>query len=279
MMQHEALWASVMACVLAALLLVGCDTTLEPFAENNGAYSVRGVLTLTQDEHYIRVKDLNQPVTQDTARTLDATVTLENLTTGLTETLEDSVVLFEGVATHNFRVDQSIEPSADYRLTVERSDGVTTQATATTPPFTDVIVAPETTAVACDQEIILDFPNVPTPRLLRLRAAIEWDGIPYWRSIDITTRSDGTPTAFVSAASVIADVVPAPTLETLGGASQYCTILSDDTLPIAYTHFGPDWPADSVRADPLASDVENGLGLFGAMHRDTLQKTVYVTDS
>lgn len=277
-MHHEGLRSVLASVALAALLLVGCDTTLEPFAENNGAYSVRGVLTLTQDTHYIRVKNLNQPISED-APELDATVTLENLTTGLTETLEDSVVLFEGVATHNFRVDQSIEPSADYRLTVERSDGVTTQATATTPPFTEVDVAPETTAVACDQEIILDFPNVPTPRLLRLRAAIEWEGIPYWRSIDITTRSDGTPTAFVSAASVIADVVPAPTLETLGGASQYCTILSDDTLPIAYTHFGPDWPADSVRADPLASDVENGLGLFGAMHRDTLYKTVYVPDS
>jgi hypothetical protein len=277
-MYHEGLRSVLASVALAALLLVGCDTTLEPFAENNGAYSVRGVLTLTQDTHYIRVKNLNQPISED-APELDATVTLENLTTGLTETLEDSVVLFEGVATHNFRVDQSIEPSADYRLTVERSDGVTTQATATTPPFTEVDVAPETTAVACDQEIILDFPNVPTPRLLRLRAAIEWEGIPYWRSIDITTRSDGTPTAFVSAASVIADVVPAPTLETLGGASQYCTILSDDTLPIAYTHFGPDWPADSVRADPLASDVENGLGLFGAMHRDTLYKTVYVPDS
>jgi hypothetical protein len=277
-MHHEGLRSVLASVALMALLLVGCDTTLEPFAENNGAYSVRGVLTLTQDTHYIRVKNLNQPISED-APELDATVTLENLTTGLTETLEDSVVLFEGVATHNFRVDQSIEPSADYRLTVERSDGVTTQATATTPPFTEVDVAPETTAVACDQEIILDFPNVPTPRLLRLRAAIEWEGIPYWRSIDITTRSDGTPTAFVSAASVIADVVPAPTLETLGGASQYCTILSDDTLPIAYTHFGPDWPADSVRADPLASDVENGLGLFGAMHRDTLYKTVYVPDS
>ncbi len=279
MMPPSALRSVLAASVLAGLLLVGCDTALEPFADDNGAYSVRGVLSLTKSEHYIRVNDLNRPATQDTAHRLDATVTLANPSAGITETLEDSVVVFEGTATHNFRVTQAIQPDTEYRLAVERADGVTTRASAITPPLTEVDVDPAATTVACDRETILRFRNVPEPRLIRVRVGVEWNGQQEWISSRPVKDSSGTPTHFVSAAGVLAEVVPQPTLDDLPGVWAYCTLLSDPTLQIAYTHLGPDWPADSVRADPLASDVENGLGLFGGVHRDTLRKTVVVDDS
>jgi hypothetical protein len=44
-------------------------------------------------------------------------------------------------------------------------------------------------------------------------------------------------------------------------------------LRIDYTHFGPDWPSDSVVAAPFASRVENEPGVFGGIHRDTVRKS------
>jgi hypothetical protein len=260
---------------LVTLLLAGtagCDTSIQPFADETGLYSVYGRLTLSDGPHYVRVRNLNTPSPVDAPPPLDATVTLENLTTGTTETLTDSVVLIDSTYTHNFRADQPIQPEATYRLTVERSDGQSVQATATMPPRTDVDVEPAG-SVACDEAVRLYFRNVPEARLLRLSIGVRWGQELRWVDRDIET-SHG-----FRAMNIAEQVIPDRELRTYPtlAPEEYCTLLDDKRVRLAYTHLGPDWPADSTRGKPFASNVENGLGRFGGLHRDTLIKPLDVT--
>lgn len=131
------------ALLLTAVLAAGCDSTLEPFAENDiGPFSVFGYLDLYADTQWVRVTPIRRTTRPDSA-SFDAVVTLERLGTGRVVTLRDSVFRFfdpgldaYGYA-HNFWTTEPMEPEARYRLVATRSDGAATEATAEIPtPFT-----------------------------------------------------------------------------------------------------------------------------------------------
>jgi hypothetical protein len=270
---------AVLAGVVALLGLVlgaGCDTSIEPFAEERSLYSVYGYLTLSGSQHTIRVRNLNAPVLEGSTRTFAGTVTLENLATGTAETLADSLVFFQGVATHNFQTEQDIQPRTQYRLSVERPDGRTAQTTATMPPFTELDLAPEAT-VGCTDRITAAFQNVPEPRLVRVTVGFSWRRQLRWISLDAPSDStQGTVTYTFTPATLLERILPERVQGTVGqDPARFCTLLDDDLVRIAYAHFGPDWPADSIVADPLRSNIENGLGVFGGLHRDTLTRSVF----
>lgn len=272
-MRQDCFRALLGAFVLAGCFLyVGCDNTVEPFAEEAGLFSVYGYLTLSQEKHFIRVKNLNAPAVRDSAHGLEATVTLENLETGRRETLIDSIVVFEGTATHNFHIEQDIQPETEYRLTVENPDGRAVHATATTPEVTEVETDPaDSVAVDCLSILNLDFQNVSDPRLIRLSVGISRNDQWHWVPRDIPSTEYG-----ILPWRIVEDALPDALLDPVDEQA-YCTFLDDTEMIIAYTHFGPDWPPDSVLTDPTSSKVENGLGVFGALHRDTLSGTVDTT--
>lgn len=252
-----------MALLCTLLLVAGaCDTSLEPFHEKTGLYSIHGILTLSKDEHYIRIKDLNEPVPEDSAPGLDATVTLENLDEGTTNILADSVVSFGGIYTHNFRVEGNLEPENTYQVTVERSDGLTATAQATMPPVTQVDVSARE-PIYCLYGASFHFLNVPHPRLVEISVGVPQDDRYEWVHRDVPTQS-----GFV-VWRILEEVLPRQ-ITAVVDSNRYCTFLPDDKLLVAYTHYGPDWPTDSVRTSPIESNVQNGLGLFGGLHRDTL---------
>lgn len=249
-------------------LIGGCDNSVDPFDSESGLFSIYGYLTLSSERHFIRVKNLNEPPVASSKQELDATVTLENLDTGTLDTLSDSIVVFDGINTHNFRADQPIQPGAAYRLTVERADGGTTQATATMPKMTRVDVDAEE-VLDCDESVLLNFRNIPESNQLELSIAVNWDDETQW----VHRPNAATQTGIIPL-RVVEDAVPDPALAAIEEPERYCTILDDGDMRIAYTHFGPDWPADSVLTDPTESLVENGLGVFGGIHQDTLDFTV-----
>jgi hypothetical protein len=262
-------WAVV---VLVGLLLsVGCDTTLAPFDDEAGTFSIRGYLSISDDTHFFRVKDLRSPLIDDSTRTLDVTVTMENLTAGTSSVLEDSTVAFEGVYTHNYRYDGAVQTGATYRITVEHVDGRTAQSTATVPPLTDIGIEPQG-AISCAQRVFYSFRNVPAPRLLRFFVEVDWRKGRRWVAIDNPTEGSGTvPVKGFAPADVIASVVPT---RERAAVQNVCDLLKNNYMRVAYTHFGPDWPADSIVANPLGSNVEGGLGIFGGLHRDTLRQAI-----
>lgn len=276
-MQKHSAWLLFGTVVLAGLgLWTGCDNTVDPFAEERGQFSIQGVLTLSQEEHFIRVKDLNDPLIGDSTRTLDVTVTLENQATGTTERLADSIVAFDGLFTHNFRTDQDIQPGVTYELTVERPDGRSSQATATMPPETRVESRPpRPDSIRCSGGLILRFQNVPKGRFLRVFAGFNWNRAWRWAEIQDPETSIG-----IEPARFVEKVIPNRVFRAeLGSNWQeqkrlFCTLLDKGRIRIAYTHFGPDWPPDSVLANPIESSVRNGLGVFGGVHRDTLSRVL-----
>lgn len=267
----------LLALLLVGLtLLLGCETSIEPIDKEAGLFSIYGYLTLTENRHYVRIRNLKDPIFDDSAAGVNATVTLENLETGTRDVLDDSIVVFQDVQTHNFESDLDVQPSDRYRITVERSDGESTQATATMPPFTTIEDTPSG-AVECTEHMRLNFTNVPESRLLRIRAGIRWRSQWHWTQVEKARVEDSaTPTTVFAPTTIIRKIVPERILISLGPPSEYCDILGKKQIRVAHTHFGPDWPADSLLADPVASQVENGLGVFGGLHRDTLAKEVII---
>lgn len=268
----------VLRCASAALvgltLLLGCETSLEPIDKEAGLFSIYGYLNLTKEPHHLRIRNLKDPIFDDSAGGVDATVRLEHLETGATEVLNDSLVLFQGVQTHNFRSEMDIQPTDKYRIVVEREDGESTQATATMPPVTEVDDRPSGSAI-CTEHFEFRFPNVPDPRFVQIKAGIRWPDRWRWVPIDKpTVGDDGTLTVAFSLTTIIRRIIPERTLISIGPPKEYCELLSKKAMRLAYTHFGPDWPPDSLLADPVASQVENGLGVFGGLHRDTLEKKI-----
>lgn len=259
---------SIALAFICTLVLVtgACDTLLEPFDDETGVYSIHGILTLSEDTHYVRIRDINQPVTSDSTPGLDATVTLQNLDEGTTDILTDSVVSFDGTYTHNFRVDTDIQPGDSYELTVERSDGETATARATMPPVTEVEVSAHE-PIFCLTGPVFDFINVPDPRLVEISIGVPWNDSYRWVDRDVETQS-----GFL-VWRVLEEALPR-SVTAARDSNRYCTLLPDNKLLVAYTHYGPDWPADSTRLNPVKSNVHNGLGLFGGLHRDTLTVTV-----
>ena len=295
----------VLTLLTVLLATSGCDNTIEPFS-GRSAFSIYGYLDLTSQRQFIRVKDMNQPLVQDSTQTIDATVTLENLDDGTSYAMQDSAIAFDGVYTHNFWVDLPVEPDTKYRVTVTRSDGVTSQSMTRTPRAITPASSPRNGN--CLTTFTVRFPGISNAERIRQMAVgflPEGDpgsgGSP---PLDRDRDPDDTPRqAWIW---VSADAFDGISISTFGGARDLqlrftpesvlgteiesvnrpppgvyyprCLKLGDDRIRVAYLQLGPDWfdlPPGEVNFDPAESGfVENGLGFLGALRRDTMSVTV-----
>jgi len=132
----------IVELALLLLLASGCSDTFEPFKVGSDLhFSVFGYLNAAADTQWVRVTPIRQSVFTKPGK-LDATVTLEDMATGATTELNDSVFGFapsadaEGAAeswVHNFWTNVPIEYGATYQLSVVGADGSTTTATVPMP--------------------------------------------------------------------------------------------------------------------------------------------------
>ena len=275
-------------CGIAALLFIGllwtgCDNTFDPVAERSQSFSVYGFLNLSDDKHFVRVKDTERPVPADTTRKLDVTVSLQNQSTGETMTLQDSVVEFDGIYTHNFWLEKDIQPKSEYRLTVEGGNGTYVDATARLPPQTDVKVTPP--VARCTETIQVAFPNMSDVTRIQAEVGFRWEGQWHWTALPIPSPSSDIETSFIpeipepeeDEAGVIERLINDPALYEV---DNHCALLDDGKFYVAYTHLGPDWPTQSPVVNPLETEsVDGGLGAFGGLHRDTLTVPVDIVDA
>lgn len=268
-------------CVLLFAVLLaggGCENSIEPFS-GKGRYVIYGYVSPSSDLQAIRVKPLPVPITKIDSNSLDATVTLANLTDGTSEVLKDSIVAFEDegstVVTHNFWTDTPITPGTKYRVSIEGPEGQVTQATATTPERKEAEVFPENGN--CLDNFTVNFKNVDARRLWRTVLEIKHEG--EWREItmgDADETEEGTLALSFKPERILEGRIPFQELpEGRNSRCWYaprCSELESDTITVRFTYLGPDWygdiPEDSVRYDPLNSYfVTNGLGFFGALGR------------
>jgi len=229
--------------LLPLLIIVGCENRVEVLDRSKGSFSVYGGLNLFSDTNYVRVKDLNQPLTDDSTRRLDATVTLTNLSTGTSQTLVDSVRTFDGVNTHNFRTTLDIEPQTSYRVTVE-DDSRRTQETTIAPQIATVDAGP--TGRVCNVPIRITFDGVEDPENLEVAVGVEYRGRERWTF-------PGEPDDVEGEDQVSVEFMPIRILDGIfqqcgpfGSLREvWCHDLSRNDLLIRYTHFGEEPEANT----------------------------------
>lgn len=286
-------------------MATGCENSIEPFDEE-GTYSIYGVLDVSGKTQLFRVKPLSVPITKVDSETVSATATLENVTEGTSEVLRDSVIVFEDggtkIITHNFVTTTPIAPETRYRLTVE-GDAGTARATTVTPTNTEAVLSPQ--HGECGDTYTAVFPDISDPRRIRAAWEVKWTDMPaLFRRGDWASFSLSGQTFRRNTGEVVALFEPADTLstlikevETISGppsipdsivfeacySMNTCAVLDSDEVRLRYTYLGPEWygeiPADSLTYDPLEShDVSNGLGFFGSVVRNHVSTTVNTAD-
>jgi len=292
-------------CVVGSIVITGVlfghaceDRTIDPFEEDDGTYSVYGVLEVNKSPNFIRIKDLNESFFPDSNAALDAEVLFENLKTGNTQMLQDSVVRFGNFLTHNFKVNQPITPLTEYRLEVTGPDGEVVSTVANTPATTDASASPDEN-VDCMVSVTFSFKNVVRPEEVLMEVGFFYDGRLFWGStgtVDDLEFRPGEDEMFVRMRpkDLLIEVFPPAGLAdfiTRGGdprnfpADFLCDELDSDTVLVRYRHLSKEWEnfqpdTDAGEFDPTTSfDVNNGLGFFGALLEDTLAFTVDTTGS
>lgn len=256
----------IAAGVLGAGALIGCNDTIEPFSEM-GSYSVYGNLSFQQEPHFFRVRPLKQSL-NSSPESLDVTVTLTNRSNGRTRVLQDSVILFDGIRTHNYWSDFKVEPATTYELRVENSRLPPTSVQTTTPTGVDAVVIPDSVQECGNVEV--RFREAESP--VEIYVGFRFEGEMHWvRRAEVESPPNREHKVLqFELGSVLIAVIPTGLRE-----PPPCTQLEDTTIQIAYLYVDPERSQETAGAqvtyDPTQQErIDNGVGFFGAYRRDTI---------
>lgn len=283
----------------AALLLAGCsERSINPLETSSGTYSVYGALSMDQATNYIRVRDVTVPFLSDSAQRLDATVIFEDLQQPAGTELEGYPVDFSGNFAHIFTLNWQLQPRRAYKLSVERSDGLTVTSTATTPGITKVELSKPPDADArvvadCTEPITFTYKNVKDPEWVLMEVGFEYQQELHWARIKDVAElkyKEDSDQMFVrmSPRNLLFEVFPETHWIEHGGDPLLgiplvrCFQLDTNLVRIRYTHFGPEWVRiDEERRGPLntleSPDIEGGLGFLGAYRKGSF--VFYIGDT
>ncbi|NGP76141.1 hypothetical protein G3570_05830 [Balneolaceae bacterium YR4-1] len=255
------------------LFYTGCDNSIQPLDRENGVYSIYGALDLRDDMNFVRIKDLNRTLQQDTSGVIDATVIIEDLQSGVSDVMQDSIVAFDGVKTHNFYTGMEILPDTRYRVSVERSDGRTVSAEAETPSYSQTNVEP--VMEDCLTPIHVTFDPVEERINLSLNIGFNYDGeiqwVPYRESIgagpgDINNGEKSETFTFIPK-TVLDEFTGASNPFSSGAEAIGCHQLDNDQFYVRYTHYGPN-SFESATSDSI--QIPRGTGRLLSLYKDTL---------
>ena len=124
----------------ALLLIAGCERPFDPIATSDVVFSIYGHLDAAQDTQWVRVAPIRESLTT-LPEAIDAVVTLEEMETGATVVMSDSLTRYlsvnldEVVYAHNYSTTMPMVPGRHYRLTATRSDGAASSATVLVPAW------------------------------------------------------------------------------------------------------------------------------------------------
>lgn len=268
-------------------LLSGCrDANINPYETDTGIYSIYGAMNLHETGHVIRVRDLNVFHQDSSSINLDAEVTFYDLENGTSQSLRDSIVQFPANYTHNFVLTKEFLPRKPYRVTVERSDGLSVSSDFTTPGVTEAHVFPSFGPYSCFTELQLAFTNVLPNEQIRWEIGFRYNEETYWK--ELTNKCPQSYDSERNQLTISMDtrgflntIFPRPMNNGLcefGNSPEVsCGDLDSDEVQIRYLHLGPEWnlifpvrPSDPVDI----GSIQNGLGFLGAYSRGTLSYTV-----
>lgn len=121
--------------VSVVVAISGCDDTFEPLQTNDKyAFSMYGTLDVTADTQWVRVMPIGDRLFNNKPEPNGTVVTLKNLETNISVTLEDSLFEFGGPAyVWNYYTTTALEPETMYELRAVAPDGRASSATVMTP--------------------------------------------------------------------------------------------------------------------------------------------------
>lgn len=233
---------SLALLLIFSLGIVACDNSIDPFETEVGLFSVYGGLDLNSDKNHIRVMDLNTPLNAPHTE-LNAIVEFQNLNTGFTEILNDTLVQFDDVNTFNFIKTGEIFPKTEYKVTVTRDDGLAREVFTRTPPKANHIVEGENRSCFLPVTIILD--NVDEDDTILLNISFEYDNQIFESPLQLRDPPERTDDGGLQI-----QFRPQQVLNPFFGVGAVlCDELSDDTFFVEYTHFGPGFKLNSSTSD------------------------------
>lgn len=262
------------------------DQTIDPIEDDSGIYSFYGTLEVGKTPNVVRIRNSNKPFLSP-SDSFDGTVTLEDLETGEITTLRDSVVEFSGNFTHNFIIENEIKHDKEYLLTATRSDGETVQSRAKTPGTTEIQFTPNQ-SIACENAVDFRFQNVVNPETVQVEIQVFHNGQDQSAPLRIfadelePSSNENELKMVLSPRNLLLEVFT-PILPDNPNFNPFtlfptvkCNDLQIKEITINYTHFGPEWSVGRPGRGLInieSGDVENGLGFFGAFHRDSFSFT------
>lgn len=286
-MNRESFIITYSFSLVLIFLFSGCrDNQINPYETDTGIYSIYGAINLHETEHVIRVRDLNTFHQDSNSINLDAVVTFYDLENGTSQSLSDSVVQFPANYTHNFILEKDFVPRTPYRVTVERSDGLSVSSDFTTPGITETHIVPSFGPYSCFTELQLVFQNVLPDEQIRWEIGFRYNEETYWK--ELTNHCPQTYDQKKSQLIISMDtrgflntIFPKPMENGLcrfkSDPEITCMDLDSDVVQIRYLHLGPEWNLvfPARHPDPVAvGSIQNGLGFLGAYRQDAFSYSV-----
>lgn len=234
-------------------------------------YSIFGYLDAAAHTNVVRVEPLRDSMLARAPDTLNAEVTLTNLSTGEENTLRDS--LYPDLSVHNFYTTTEIQPETSYRLRAEGPGGVETVAETTIP---DTFPTPEVTDPASLDD---EFSNGRTgvrvegvERLATVKALYYLVNPPNFTSIvDVSEVVHVSDTFRTNEEIINVDFSHRDDFDRINNQGREIV-----RIEVVVAAAGPDWPEFAeldleMEAHPdIASNVEGGVGLLGGVVSDTV---------
>jgi hypothetical protein len=253
----------VLLIISATLIFTSCDQTFEPLKENNQYnFNISGYLDASADTQWVRVGTVRESI-DEPPNPEGIQVTLEDLQSGASVVMNDSVFTFQNVL--NYWSTMDIENEQSYRISVEGADGRSSRVSVTTPkklPMPYVVTeGPPAGAYIIIDEAVEDIADVQSVYFVILNPGTENRKRIYRFPIRSTLRHT---TAYHGGYAAYANwEEQEEQIEQSVGAAE---------IEIASRQFfvaagGPEWDSDFTTIDDLtyfldgtATNVENGLG-------------------
>lgn len=169
-----------MPIITLMLFLSGCDSSIKPILNEQKTYSIYGPLNIYETPNYIRVHDNKALLSPEGTLPLDVEVTFTDLESGEMEVLEDRIIQFDSLYTHNFEVNMPIEFDSRYQVDMEDESGTGYSLTTVTTKESELTVLKD--SVTCISPFRIHLSNIDLAAGERLDAEVgvrigsEW----YW---------------------------------------------------------------------------------------------------
>lgn len=264
---------------LGILLLVGCDASVQPFSSSDKyRYSIYGALNPAQDTQWVRVEPLQEPTSEGVSdEPLDATVTLENVDTGQTWVLRDSLTeVFRDELQHNFWTTAPIAPDTPYRVVVQNAEGETTSASTTTPVRPPSVEVKSALRLPCTppQEsnrfgiVLTEVDKLAALRMRYYQSPFGPTEVFEFDHFDAVTKGEARYEGSINYAEDLQSIRQTPGRSCLA-----------DSAKVIVASGGPDWPefsrysgatiSELARPDSF-TNVDGGHGTVAGVYTDTV---------